>query len=877
MQQEKTIRIDVNLDDSEIKNLNSIIQDLVDVSNNLSTSFQYTQSNLEKLGNEVGGMELVFNTQRTAMNYLRDAAFFMNRDYGDLIEKLNSLESIQRISAAATEAKTTALNLKSAAAIGATWATKGLSTALKALPFVGIGIAVLSLAGNFLRWIDNLNTTNDSISETEQRLKDLEDRLFGNRDAHDSNIRAVQAQNRFIQNLINTVEELTDSTDLSADGQRRLRVAAELINASTSDYTITLDEATNRLDENSRQVLDNIRDYHNLSAATSESGEHLERMLELHRDKNNAIMRTEELSDAHREAEETLARYRQEVLEIANEIDYLSIYQGEHNRELSEASERVREASVAFDEVNGTMMEYAMIIDNATEELEILGAQVYETMTNATIITEENVGRQVLSYEILSDAQREVVYAMLERWTMYRDNGREMFSELGESTKLFATVTDEHGNEIQKSYRELEKTSDEVMQSMIDNMVANREATASWSGNLDDLAAQTSEEFAQHMREMGVESAWYVQQMLDGCEDLLQQLHEEFQASGDQAGENLVGSLGECAKDVIPVVEQIADTTSKTLNDRFDAADFASIGASVVEVTVEGLLREGPTAERAAIKAGNYVLVGFEDTFKEGEEQMFQSGRNMLLGFNDGVEEMIPESCTVSRDAALAIYEELRGFNEENSPSRLYMRSGRNMVAGLIQGIESIQNRPVNRMEQLARNMQRVYNSANRDYTTIGRDITNGLNQGLLNGEAAVMATTRRIANNVVQTMRKALDINSPSRVMREQIGKKIPMGIASGIDKYTDYAIDSVYDLGKELIKVNIPKVNEIISIGPANMRLPGTNTVGNVTHVTNDQSVDYAGLFEGCHIHWHNETDVRELMIKMAREIDSDRARMW
>ena len=49
------------------------------------------------------------------------------------------------------------------------------------------------------------------------------------------------------------------------------------------------------------------------------------------------------------------------------------------------------------------------------------------------------------------------------------------------------------------------------------------------------------------------------------------------------------------------------------------------------------------------------------------------------------------------------------------------------------------------------------------------------------------------IADNISRTMQQALQINSPSRVMREQIGRQIPAGVAVGIEKYSDYAIDSV------------------------------------------------------------------------------------
>src|SRR5690606_252691 len=45
------------------------------------------------------------------------------------------------------------------------------------------------------------------------------------------------------------------------------------------------------------------------------------------------------------------------------------------------------------------------------------------------------------------------------------------------------------------------------------------------------------------------------------------------------------------------------------------------------------------------------------------------------------------------------------------------------------------------------------------------------------------LSTARTIANQVTRTMQSALRIQSPSRVMRDKVGKWIPEGIAKGIE----------------------------------------------------------------------------------------------
>ena len=58
-----------------------------------------------------------------------------------------------------------------------------------------------------------------------------------------------------------------------------------------------------------------------------------------------------------------------------------------------------------------------------------------------------------------------------------------------------------------------------------------------------------------------------------------------------------------------------------------------------------------------------------------------------------------------------------------------------------------------------------------------------GLNTGLNNGAGAVLETARSIATSVKETIKDALRIQSPSKAMRDEVGRFIPQGIAVGIE----------------------------------------------------------------------------------------------
>lgn len=74
-----------------------------------------------------------------------------------------------------------------------------------------------------------------------------------------------------------------------------------------------------------------------------------------------------------------------------------------------------------------------------------------------------------------------------------------------------------------------------------------------------------------------------------------------------------------------------------------------------------------------------------------------------------------------------------------------------------------------------------------------------GLNNGIASQAGGIYGMVARIANNISNTLRKAMDIHSPSRVMAE-IGGYISEGVAVGIDKKAYTAIDSTKSLAKDI-----------------------------------------------------------------------------
>lgn len=141
------------------------------------------------------------------------------------------------------------------------------------------------------------------------------------------------------------------------------------------------------------------------------------------------------------------------------------------------------------------------------------------------------------------------------------------------------------------------------------------------------------------------------------------------------------------------------------------------------------------------------------------------AGNNFVDGVVNAVKAKIPEVNSISLKSASSFIETFNGPDgtDSHSPSRKTYQSGVWLMQGLANGITA--------------HIPTAQNAA----VTSAQYVMDGFKQGLLNKEPALMEEARRIANQIASTMRAALQINSPSKVMMA-IGNYVDQGLALGM-----------------------------------------------------------------------------------------------
>lgn len=254
--------------------------------------------------------------------------------------------------------------------------------------------------------------------------------------------------------------------------------------------------------------------------------------------------------------------------------------------------------------------------------------------------------------------------------------------------------------------------------------------------------------------------------IINGIVQMLPQLFD----MGLQIIEQLMIGIGQQAPTLIPL---IIDCLLNMLNTLYEnVPKFLDAGVKLLDGLVTGIINSIPKLIATLPKiVTDYInnLATYFPTFLE-------QGCNILLKLVDGIVNNIPKLID-------AIPKIITGFiNGVSNNLPKIIETGiliiGKLVVGLIQAIPQL----VACVPQLTNAIIKGFRDV--DWSQIGVNIVKGIWAGIKALAGWLISKVRGFAGGIVDGFKGALGIHSPSRVMRDMVGKFIPQGISVGIDK---------------------------------------------------------------------------------------------
>lgn len=156
-----------------------------------------------------------------------------------------------------------------------------------------------------------------------------------------------------------------------------------------------------------------------------------------------------------------------------------------------------------------------------------------------------------------------------------------------------------------------------------------------------------------------------------------------------------------------------------------------------------------------------------------------------------------------------AIHDSIMKFG---SPSKTAEQFGKYTIEGYNIGVESNAESTLNIITKYTTNIFDKFSEIIAPLNQIGIDAMQGLLNGLSSMESSIYAKADEIANNVANTVKKALDIHSPSKVMFA-LGDYTMQGFKEGMENLYNPITDSIKSFSYDVAVAPAPSLADMYS----------------------------------------------------------------
>lgn len=231
------------------------------------------------------------------------------------------------------------------------------------------------------------------------------------------------------------------------------------------------------------------------------------------------------------------------------------------------------------------------------------------------------------------------------------------------------------------------------------------------------------------------------------------------------------------------IIVQLAEDIVAATPAMLDAA------AGVMDALVQGIVDNLPSLIVSATK----VIVQFTHYLSDHQDEIFDAGIQLLEQLIIGITDNLPQLIT----AAAELIAKFSAALISHLPDLL--NCGAALLTTLVDGIlRSIENLGEAALACIAK-LTGVWDGSMDDWGHIGENIVTGLLNGITGMWDTLVSTVKGKVNGMVNTVKNALGIHSPSKVFTE-IGENVTQGLVNGINTGAPAAQEAIQNIAQTL-----------------------------------------------------------------------------
>ena len=321
-------------------------------------------------------------------------------------------------------------------------------------------------------------------------------------------------------------------------------------------------------------------------------------------------------------------------------------------------------------------------------------------------------------------------------------------------------------NNIVNGFSELDTSLDMSLEQMAENLRKNIDAYSNWRDNIDEMmdAAVASGDagaiaFVEHMESMGVGAAAQVQQMHDNMQQSFDTFAPMFGEAIDEGvlemfnkieNSNVSGAVEGMNQEVIDTVQNM---------------DIGDAGSQIPEQVASNITANSEQVSSAVTEVAEAGIAAFDDQdfTPSGEAAVSE----IAAGITGATDQVTGAAEGLANEAAAAF--DAVDFSPSGEAFDAEIAAGITGSGGDVSGAaEGVANDAAER--------------AKIDTSDVGEYLMSGVEAGIRNGRSGVINAAVEAVQAAVSAAKAAAAIASPSKVMRDEVGKFLTEGIAVGM-----------------------------------------------------------------------------------------------
>lgn len=240
---------------------------------------------------------------------------------------------------------------------------------------------------------------------------------------------------------------------------------------------------------------------------------------------------------------------------------------------------------------------------------------------------------------------------------------------------------------------------------------------------------------------------------------------------------------------LVPLIPQIITAVVNCLLDNIpiliDGAItlfFAILEA--IPVIVKELIKAVPQIITAIISVLKTLPSRIWNIFKQVISRVGEWGSNMRAKAGEAIRNMISRVVETARQLPSKIWNAIVGCFQRVTAW------GTQMVSKAKSAIKKVADSIVNGLKSLPSKLK-----------TVGKNLVEGLWNGIKNMAGWIKSKISGFGKDILNKLKNFFGIKSPSRLMRDQVGKYIAEGIGTGVTENADKPITAVEELGDDML----------------------------------------------------------------------------